>query len=115
MRSNSHADLRFDIDIGELSLHGIDPASAARVRADLERELTAQLAENGADLFGGGALARGGALHLDQTRIDLPAGTGPAAVGAAVARELAGRLAARAHGGEISLPHDLGAPSRGRP
>ncbi len=113
--ANPRAELRFDVDIGELSLHGIDPAAAARVRADLERELAAQFAENGADLFGGGALARGGALHLDQARIDVPAGTAPSAIGAAVARDLAARLASRAHGGEASLPADLGGSKGGKP
>jgi hypothetical protein len=106
--SGPRSDLRFDVDIGELSLHGINPAAAARVRADLERELAAQFSERGAELFGGGALARGGGLHLDQARIDLPAGTAPGAIGAAVARELATRLASRAHGGDLSLPTDFG-------
>jgi hypothetical protein len=118
MRSNPpnpRSELRFDIEIGELSLHGIDPAAAARVRADLERELASQLGENGADLFGGGALARGGALHLDQARIDLPTGTAHSAIGAAVARDLAVRLASRAHGGEVALPTDLGAAQGGKP
>lgn len=110
--------LRIDLDIGELVLHGVDPHAAPRVRADLERELAAQFAENGTELFGGGALCRGGALHLDQARIDLPAGTPAAAVGAAAARDLALRLASRSHGGEggeISLPTDLGAARKGRP
>lgn len=114
MRSN----LRFELDIGELVLHGVDPHAAPRVRADLERELAAQFAENGAELFGGGALARGGALHLDQARIDLPAGTAASAVGAAAARDLALRLASRSHGtegGELSVPTDLGAPGRAKP
>lgn len=113
--ANSRLDLRFDLEIGELVLQGIDPPTAARVRADLERELAAHLAEHGADLFAGGALARGGALHLDQARIDLPPGTAPAAIGASAARDLALRLASRAHGGEVSLPADLGAPAGGKP
>ena len=112
-------DLRFDLDIGELVLHGVDPHAAARVRADLERELAAQFAANGLELFGGGALARGGALHLDQARIDLPAGTASSAVGAAAARDLALRIASRSHGGgdagELSLPADLGVAGRGKP
>ncbi len=122
MRSNPpdqpRSDLRFDLDIGELVLHGVDPHAVARVRADLERELAAKFAENGAALFGGGALSRGGALHLDQARIDLPAGTPSSAVGAAAARDLALRLASKSHGGEggeLSVPTDLGAAGRGKP
>ena len=119
VRPSPRPDLRFDLDIGELVLHGVDPHAVARVRADLERELAAQFAENGAELFGGGALARGGALHLDQARIDLPAGTASSAVGAAAARDLALRLASRSHGGgdagELSITADFGAPGRGKP
>ncbi len=93
-------------------LDGVAPAAAARIREDLERELAAQLAEHGPELFSGSALARGGILHLDQARIDLPPRTASSVVGTTAARELALRIASRAHGGEIALPVDLSAPAR---
>jgi len=98
--------VNWHLEIGALSLAGVDPASAGRIGADVERELAELLRASPAP----GAFARGGALHLDEARIQLPAGTRPDAMGGAIARALHERIATQA-GGEVSTPTDLGAPS----
>ena len=83
--------MRLDLHIGELVLHGVDPGDRERLDAlasDIERELARLLDEGGLPA----ALLAGGTVHLDGASLALPAGTPPAELGAAIARQAHGRL-----------------------
>jgi hypothetical protein len=83
--------MRLDLHIGELVLHGVDPGDRERLAADVERELARLL-----DLGGLPAAAllepAGGSVRLDGAALTVPAGSPPAELGAAIAREAHGRL-----------------------
>jgi len=80
--------MRLDLHIGELVLHGVEPADRERLASDIERELARLLDHGGLPA----ALAAGGTIRLEGASLVLPAGSPPAELGAAIAREAHGRL-----------------------
>lgn len=85
--------MRLDLHIGELVLHGVDPGDRERLDAlasDIERELARLLDEGGLPAALSGPA--GGTVHLDGASLALPAGTPPAELGAAIARQAHGQL-----------------------
>lgn len=103
--------MRLDLHIGELVLHGVEPGDRERLAADIERELARLLTEGGlpAAVLSEG----GGTVHLDGAALALPAGSPPAELGAAIAREAHGRLRDRwsAEAAPPLAPIAPGAPS----
>jgi hypothetical protein len=78
---------RFEVEIGELVLHGFADVDGPAVAASLERALGSQLERAGADFGRSRSVER-----LDAPPIVVGAGTSARALGAAVAGRLHGSL-----------------------